>query len=154
MKLEAYVLVLTLIVKCHSSVYVPGTPGAAWSDLEVEAVREKVLVMVDVSRHEEILTLPPWDDQIPIPCWDESDGTLDCGDRAAQRRPTENLLLRLTFHDCFKYKDGSGGCDGCLNWDVCFNVYLLNYIYISNYRKTINHNDSGTLNCTRFIVLF
>ena len=25
-------------------------------------------------------------------------------------------LLRLSFHDCLKYKDGSGGCDGCLNW--------------------------------------
>merc|ERR1712242_118810 len=25
-------------------------------------------------------------------------------------------VLRLGFHDCLKYKDGSGGCDGCLNW--------------------------------------
>ena len=25
-------------------------------------------------------------------------------------------ILRLAFHDCVKYKDGSGGCDGCLNW--------------------------------------
>ena len=25
-------------------------------------------------------------------------------------------LLRLAFHDCVKYEDGSGGCDGCLNW--------------------------------------
>merc|ERR1712179_397916 len=24
--------------------------------------------------------------------------------------------LRLGFHDCIKYADGSGGCDGCLNW--------------------------------------
>ena len=24
--------------------------------------------------------------------------------------------LRLGFHDCLKYKDGTGGCDGCLNW--------------------------------------
>ena len=22
----------------------------------------------------------------------------------------------LSFHDCLRYKDGSGGCDGCLNW--------------------------------------
>ena len=20
------------------------------------------------------------------------------------------------FHDCLKYADGTGGCDGCLNW--------------------------------------
>ena len=30
---------------------------------------------------------------------------------------TENLLLRLVFHDCIPYLDGSGGCDGCLSWD-------------------------------------
>ena len=24
--------------------------------------------------------------------------------------------LRLGFHDCLRYKDGTGGCDGCLNW--------------------------------------
>merc|ERR1719232_1672054 len=24
--------------------------------------------------------------------------------------------LRLGFHDCIKYADGTGGCDGCLNW--------------------------------------
>ena len=23
----------------------------------------------------------------------------------------------LSFHDCLRYKDGSGGCDGCLNWE-------------------------------------
>jgi len=31
------------------------------------------------------------------------------GQRAAK-------FLRLGFHDCFRYTDGSGGCDGCLNW--------------------------------------
>merc|ERR1719232_2451263 len=25
-------------------------------------------------------------------------------------------VLRLNFHDCLKYTDGTGGCDGCLNW--------------------------------------
>lgn len=25
-------------------------------------------------------------------------------------------LLRLAFHDCLRYDDGSGGCDGCLEW--------------------------------------
>ena len=24
--------------------------------------------------------------------------------------------VRLGFHDCLKYADGTGGCDGCLNW--------------------------------------
>ena len=30
---------------------------------------------------------------------------------------SEATLMRLTFHDCLKYSDGSGGCDGCLNWE-------------------------------------
>ena len=25
-------------------------------------------------------------------------------------------VLRLSFHDCLKYSDGTGGCDGCLDW--------------------------------------
>ena len=25
---------------------------------------------------------------------------------------TEAKILRLVFHDCAKYKDGTGGCDG------------------------------------------
>ena len=30
---------------------------------------------------------------------------------------TETVLFQLAFHDCLTYKDGSPGCDGCLNWD-------------------------------------
>ena len=29
---------------------------------------------------------------------------------------TENKIMRLVFHDCMRYADGTGGCDGCLNW--------------------------------------
>ena len=32
------------------------------------------------------------------------------------RGPTPSRLIQLAFHDCLRYKDGSGGCDGCLNW--------------------------------------
>lgn len=30
--------------------------------------------------------------------------------------PSAGKLLRLGFQDCMKYKDGTGGCDGCLEW--------------------------------------
>ena len=30
--------------------------------------------------------------------------------------PNPNRLIELAFHDCLRYEDGSGGCDGCLNW--------------------------------------
>ena len=33
-----------------------------------------------------------------------------------QLRPLAPKAVRLGFHDCLKYADGSGGCDGCLNW--------------------------------------
>ena len=26
------------------------------------------------------------------------------------------FYFRLVFHDCIPYEDGSGGCDGCLNF--------------------------------------
>ena len=26
------------------------------------------------------------------------------------------LFPRLSFHDCLKYEDGTGGCDGCLDY--------------------------------------
>ena len=29
---------------------------------------------------------------------------------------TENAIMRLVFHDCVRYTDGTGGCDGCLDW--------------------------------------
>ena len=30
--------------------------------------------------------------------------------------PGHTRLIQLAFHDCLKYEDGTGGCDGCLNW--------------------------------------
>ena len=35
---------------------------------------------------------------------------------SAEDVPTTPKFIRLGFHDCLKYADGSGGCDGCLNW--------------------------------------
>merc|ERR1712049_41477 len=31
---------------------------------------------------------------------------------------TPSKAMRLAFHDCQPYVDGSGGCDGCINLDV------------------------------------
>ena len=35
-------------------------------------------------------------------------------------KTTENTLMRLVFHDCMRYQDGTGGCDGCINFKVPF----------------------------------
>ena len=119
--------VIWLLAMCgfvSSEPYTPGTPGAEWSEVEIEVTRHKILELIDLNNHVELLVQTPWEDQIPIPLWDECcDSNPDYnGDRAAQRAPTENKLLRLAFHDCFKYTDGTGGCDGCINWKV-FSVF-------------------------------
>ena len=45
-------------------------------------------------------------------------GKYEAFSKFGQNRPiTEMALFRLAFHDCLTYKDGTGGCDGCLNWD-------------------------------------
>ena len=41
-------------------------------------------------------------------------GTTDPGDNGGGYNAAK--VVRLAFHDCVKYTDGSGGCDGCLNW--------------------------------------
>ena len=43
--------------------------------------------------------------------------------------PSPNRLIELAFHDCLKYEDGSGGCDGCLNWKG------VGYMSVKNHKK-------------------
>merc|ERR1712156_1205235 len=62
-----------------TSPYVPGTPGAPWTDYELLTVKAKLF-------------------------------------RLFRYGISAPAVLRLGFHDCLKYKDGTGGCDGCLNW--------------------------------------
>merc|ERR1711892_320682 len=81
-------------------VYQPGTPGGAWTDEEVATTRRRIFQMIhpdwDVKKDMYTNSLRTLRDQGPI---------------------TENVLLRLAFHDCVRYADGSGGCNGCLNWN-------------------------------------
>ena len=52
------VILCLLILKCFASQYVPGESGEKWSDDEIEAIREKVLVLVRVARIPENHTDP------------------------------------------------------------------------------------------------
>merc|ERR1719450_424633 len=74
-----FLLLLILPLALGTSPYVPGTPGAPWTDYELLTVKAKLFRLFRVG--------------ISAPA-----------------------VLRLGFHDCLKYKDGTGGCDGCLNW--------------------------------------
>merc|ERR1712066_742836 len=85
------------------TVYVPGTPGADWTSEEVETTRQRIF-------------------QIMTPVWDEKEelGLAGAGGRNENNFPgqlSENVILGLVFHDCIPYADGSGGCDGCLNFN-------------------------------------
>jgi len=93
----------------QSQEYVPGTPGAPWSHQEVLTVKSKLYSIFSgrggYAALEQIYGKPPsnpsnWMD---FPNW------MDV--------PNAAKMLRLGFHDCLKYKDGTGGCDGCLNWE-------------------------------------
>ncbi|CAE7392396.1 APX1 [Symbiodinium natans] len=77
--------------------YVPGEPGAAWTAQEVAVVKAKLqTMMLDPGR-----------------AMAEADFPIAVSHRY---EPNPAKVLRLAFHDCMKYKDGTGGCDGCLDW--------------------------------------
>jgi len=86
--------------------YVPGTPGAPWTEEEVEVYKSKLYdIMVRGGGMRSMSKLKDvWPDE-----------TISKG-YSKMREPNAPKFLRLAFHDCLKYTDGSGGCDGCLNW--------------------------------------
>ena len=84
------------------TVYKPGTPGGRWSENEVESTRRRILKMMT----------PVWTEKMVIGTAKSSIGRNPNGPGEV----TENVVLRLVFHDCMPYTDGTGGCDGCLNW--------------------------------------
>ena len=75
--------------------YVPGEPGAAWSEEEVRIVRLKVQALL---RH-------------------EPEARAEMGMFGSDVRAINEMsIFRLSFHDCLAYVDGPGVCDGCLDW--------------------------------------
>jgi len=85
------------------SVYVPGTAGGDWSEEEVASTRRRIQKMIT----------PVWAEKMEIGTANSKLGkNLD----DSPGEVTENVIMRLVFHDCIPYLDGTGGCDGCLNW--------------------------------------
>ena len=90
------ILILLLWNSFNSS---KGTSGAQWTPEEVDSTRQRILLMI-------------------------TPGTTKMTEKMGIRKmgsglnfhTTESMLMRLAFHDCIPYADGSGGCDGCLNW--------------------------------------
>ena len=87
-------------------------PGAAWTEEDISITRERVFAMISPVEEDKIANY-----------YDYPSGSRETrfkdkpfSGRKGLASVSENTLLRLTFHDCLPYKDGTGGCDGCLNW--------------------------------------
>ena len=101
-------------------IYQPGTPGGPWSGEEARIVRKKVIEIINNTQEASSLRFRE---------------ALQYGydQRPDKGEASENSLIRLAFHDCVRYKDKSGGCDGCLNWkNINYeykNIFDHQYIY-------------------------
>ena len=84
------------------SVYIPGTPGGQWTAEEVDTTRRRILQMIT----------PIWSVKKAMGV-----ATTGLGKNQNGGECTENALMRMVFHDCIPYADGTGGCDGCMNWN-------------------------------------
>ena len=93
------VLLLPFLSIFASADYIPGSPGAPWTKYEVLTVKSKLYSIF--ARKGGANALKQIYGKNPS-------GWVDV--------PNAPKFLRLGFHDCLKYVDGSGGCDGCLNW--------------------------------------
>jgi len=90
--------------------YVAGEPGGVWTSEEVEITRRRIRMLIT----------PDWSVKRAMGVAATTLGK----NKDDSTPPTENLLMRLAFHDCIPYKGGkidkgeakADGCDGCLNW--------------------------------------
>ena len=87
------------------TVYIPGNPGGQWTPEEVDSTRQRILQMIT----------PDWIEKSEIGIADSKLGRNKDG---GPGQCTENVLMRLVFHDCIPYVDSNDGwaCDGCFNW--------------------------------------
>lgn len=143
MSLQLFIKVV-LICQVISVPLEPGQQGGPWTAEEIDIVREKVIRMMQCGDENypnnpnscwRVPGLPDnledgWLDEYSRPHEDlgprderngypDGDPDVDRNNRRYKwktRGVAINQLLQLSFHDCLRYEDGSGGCDGCLNW--------------------------------------
>ena len=96
------IIVILAGVNLSSQEYVPGTPGALWTQEEALIVKAKLYAIFH--KHGGHYALKQMYDDYKM-------------DFQSVDVPDVAKVLRLGFHGCLKYQDGSGGCNGCLNWD-------------------------------------
>ena len=130
--LSLRVLCLVASVSC--------SPGAPWTDQETLIVKAKLYSILGEYGHvvvNQYLDLHP---ELGIDHWPEPESL-----------PSASKFLRLGFHGCLKYRDGSGGCNGCLS---NYNIGLNNRHNCSlhgggvNNMPNINQTDNAGLELT------
>ena len=115
--------------------YQPGTPGAPWTENQAVIIRNKILYLwrTDVyMKNVENFDFknPDATDTDYIYDPDRHLSELDCDINKMMCRTgwaknarldsiafSPEKAIRLAFHDCQPYVDGSGGCDGCINFE-------------------------------------
>merc|ERR1712038_1977765 len=124
---------------------VPGQPGVQWSPAEVERTKERIWkILRSPNSYVKSTKAPNEHRDCGSDCWRGCDNfdhnpehafckhcdditcpedfpecqccTGWCNMPVGSQAPSAAKILRLSFHDCLKYDDGTGGCDGCLDW--------------------------------------
>jgi len=99
-----------LLCVCPNSifnVYIPGTPGAPWTLDEVVTVKAKLWRLFSSGEARKLVL-----EGTPA---SPGHNTHPYEDAVGMFNTAAPKTLRQGFHDCLKYPDGSGGCDGCLS---------------------------------------
>eukprot|EP00971_Amphidinium_carterae_P342943 6482425-Amphidinium_carterae.1 len=115
-------------VKEHSS---RGQPGADWTEAEALQVMGKLHRVFSASK----VVYNEWKDKYgDVECYngfeatpeaepcDGKNGHVD-NEPQDESLPNAAKFVRLGFHDCILYTDGTGGCDGCLKFYDMFRKY-------------------------------
>ena len=108
----------------------PGVPGVQWTDEQTLIIRNKIRTIwadpykyYDDLSSDEVYKEDEFDVEHICKAGDTFDGCKGfvAGSEGQKIRLqlafTPRKALRLAFHDCFKYKEGGMGCDGCMNFD-------------------------------------
>jgi len=101
--------------------YIPGDPGGPWDPVEIDIVQQKLRYLFRRSvrtNKTDIITdemFPPIVNEVWTAGFEYKRNITHYRRNIVLGFHTRKVI-QLAFHDCLKYEDGSGGCDGCLNW--------------------------------------
>mmetsp|Transcript_137776 Transcript_137776/g.237824 ORF Transcript_137776/g.237824 Transcript_137776/m.237824 type:complete len:1615 (+) Transcript_137776:91-4935(+) len=96
--------------------YVPGAPGATWTEEELKITKAKLWRMMD-------WTVTQLHDKMKIlhgPKWEKGPYVYELSS-TGRMAPS---VIRLAFHGCVRDRDGTGGCDGQLYWDGIGRIFM------------------------------